>query len=155
MLAGKRNEPGEHAYFTREIAGRLGPGVTYVGEADARRKRELFAAARALIFPIQWEEPLGMVMIEALACGTPVVALRRGSVPEVISHGRTGLIVDHPQQLAQALLVAETLDPHRCRAEACARFDLPVMAAGYERLYREVTDRHHPAPGSPAAHPVA
>ena len=150
VLAGKRNEPDEHAYFDREIAPRLGPGVSYVGEADAARKRELFAEARALVFPIQWEEPFGIVMIEALACGTPVVALRRGSVPEVITHGRSGLVVDHPAQLAEALRAAERLDPIQCRREAETRFNLPVMAGGYERIYRAAIRQRATGPAAPA-----
>lgn len=136
LLAGKRSEPAEHAYFEQEIRPRLGPGVTYLGEADATSKRRLLADARALLFPIQWEEPFGMVMIEALACGTPVVALRRGSVPEIIDNDRTGLIVDTPDQLSAALHAASRLDPADCRRAAETRFDLPVMAAGYERVYR-------------------
>jgi glycosyltransferase involved in cell wall biosynthesis len=151
VLAGKCNEPEEHAYFEREIAPRIGPGVRYVGEADAAAKRKLFAEARALAFPIQWEEPFGMVMIEALACGTPVVALRRGSVPEVVTHGRSGLIVDHPAQLADALRAVETLDPIQCRREAEARFDLPAMARGSERIYRAAVHRWTARQATPAA----
>ena len=92
VLAGKLNEAPERAYFEEAVRPRLGPDAEYVGEADATLKRELFAGARCLVFPIQWEEPFGMVMIEAMACGTPVVATRRGSVPEVVAHGETGLL---------------------------------------------------------------
>lgn len=140
VLAGKCNEPAEKAYFNREIAPRLGPGVRYVGEADAAHKRRLLSSARALLFPIQWEEPFGMVMIEAMACGTPVVALRRGSVAEVVHDGVSGIIVDHPQQLPRAIRAAEGLDPRRCRQRALAYFDLPIMAANYERIYRTLVE---------------
>jgi glycosyltransferase involved in cell wall biosynthesis len=136
VLAGKRSEPGELAFFDSEIAPRLGPGVEYVGEADATLKRELLAGARALAFPLQWEEPFGMVMIEAMACGTPVVALPRGSVPEVVAHGVTGLVVDDFDRFPAALRAAESIDPAACRAHVAAHFDLPVMAAGYEQIYR-------------------
>ncbi|WP_293784241.1 glycosyltransferase family 4 protein [uncultured Aeromicrobium sp.] len=148
LLAGKLNEPGEHAYFEQEVAPRLGEHAEYIGEADAAFKRELFAAARCLVFPIQWEEPFGMVMIEALACGTPVVATRRGSVPEIVQHGVTGLIVDSIDDLAAAIVAAEDLDPRACRRHAEERFDLPVMGAGYERVYRSVLDRSAPAPAA-------
>jgi glycosyltransferase involved in cell wall biosynthesis len=140
VVAGKRNEPGEHAYFDEWIRPRLGHGVTYVGEADATTKRELYAGAAALLFPVCWDEPFGMVMIEAMACGTPVVALRRGSVPEVVADGETGVIVDHPGQFVDAIGAAEALDRSACRAHVERHFDLAVMADGYESVYRTVTD---------------
>ena len=140
IVAGKLNEPDEHAYFDDAIRPRLGPGVTYVGEADATTKRELYGGAAALLFPVCWDEPFGMVMIEAMACGTPVIALRRGSVPEVVAHGETGIVVDHPHQLADAITAAERLDRARCREHVERHFDLAVMADGYERVYRTVTD---------------
>jgi len=136
VLAGKLNEPEERAYFEREVRPRLGDGADYLGEASAIAKRELFAGASCLVFPIQWEEPFGMVMVEAMACGTPVVATRRGSVPEVVADGETGIIVDRVAELPTAIARAEELDPAACRRWTEERFDLPVMAAGYERIYR-------------------
>jgi glycosyltransferase involved in cell wall biosynthesis len=140
VLAGKRAEPCEHAYFEAEVAPRLGRGVDYVGEADAAQKRRLLAGARTLVFPVQWEEPFGMVLVEAMACGTPVVALRRGSVPEVVDSGVTGLVVDHAEELAAALQAVGSIDPAQCRARVEDRFSLDVMAAGYERIYRALVD---------------
>jgi len=143
LLAGKLNEPAEHAYFDAEVRPRLGHGVEYVGEADAVMKRELFAGARSLVFPIQWEEPFGMVMVEALACGTPVVATRRGSVPEVVADGETGIVVEpeaDARRLAAAIDAADDLDPWTCRRHAERRFDLTVMAEGYERVYRSLLE---------------
>lgn len=136
VLAGKANEPCERRYLETEVLPRMGPGVEYVGEADAGTKRELLAGARALLLPLRWHEPFGMVMVEAMACGTPVVALRRGSVPEVVAHGRTGVVVDDPEDLPAAVRAAEEIDPAQCRRWAQERFDLPVMAAAYERVYR-------------------
>jgi glycosyltransferase involved in cell wall biosynthesis len=141
VLAGKCAEPAERSYFAREIAPRLGPGVTYAGEADAVGKRQLLAHARALLFPVQWDEPFGMVMIEAMACGTPVVALRRGSVPEVVADRVTGIIADGPRDLPSAIRAAIRLNPDACRHYTREHFDLPVMAAGYERVYRAVLRR--------------
>jgi glycosyltransferase involved in cell wall biosynthesis len=138
VVAGKCNEPAERDYFAAQIAPRLGAGVRYVGEADADAKRQLLAGARALMFPVQWEEPFGMVMIEAMACGTPVVALRRGSVPEVVEDGVSGVVVDCPEQLPAAIAAAERIDPASCRKHALREFDLPIMATGYERVYRSV-----------------
>ncbi|KGN29832.1 glycosyltransferase [Knoellia sinensis KCTC 19936] len=138
VLAGKCIEAEERAYFTRHVEPDLGPGVEYVGEADVELKRELLAHARALVFPIQWEEPFGMVMIEAMACGTPVVATRRGSVPEVVVHAKTGLVVDTVDDLPAALGSVADIDPAACRRHVEERFDLDVMAAGYECLYQRL-----------------
>jgi glycosyltransferase involved in cell wall biosynthesis len=135
ILAGKLSEPPEHEYFREAIAPRLGPDAEYVGEADAVLKRELFARSSCLVFPIQWDEPFGMVMAEAMACGTPVVATRRGSVPELVVDGVTGFIVDSLDDLPAAIARASELDPAASRARAKECFDLPVMAEGYERVY--------------------
>ncbi len=140
LLAGKLNERAEREYFDAVVAPLLGDGAEYVGEADAVIKRELFASAACLAFPIQWEEPFGMVMAEAMACGTPVVAMRRGSVPEVVADGVTGYVVDTMDDFAAGVERAGEIDPHECRRHALERFDLSVMAAGYERVYRSLVD---------------
>lgn len=136
ILAGKRNEPGEQLYFDQIVRPLLGADAEYVGEADSTLKRTLLAGAECLLFPIQWEEPFGMVMVEAMACGTPVVALRRGSVPEVVSHGVTGVIVDDVGDLPGAVVAARALDPAACRAHVQRHFDLPVLGSSYELVYR-------------------
>jgi glycosyltransferase involved in cell wall biosynthesis len=135
VLAGKCSEPIEHAYFSQQIEPRTGPGVTILGVADATAKRALLADAACLLFPITWDEPFGMVMIEAMACGTPVVALRRGAVPELVVHGQTGIIVDHPAELPAAIVQARQLDPALCRKHVEAGFTVEVMAASYEAVY--------------------
>jgi glycosyltransferase involved in cell wall biosynthesis len=142
VLAGKCSEPAEQEFFDAEIAPRLGDDVRYVGEAGGRQKRELCARARALLFPIQWEEPFGIVMLEALACGTPVVATRRGSVPEVVEDGVNGVVVDadaEVDEIARALHEAVAIDAARCRASVRLRFTPQLMAEGYEAVYRSVT----------------
>ncbi len=136
ILAGKCSEPIEHAYFSREIRPRIGAGVTFFGVADAKAKRTLLAGAACLLFPIAWDEPFGLVMIEAMACGTPVVALRRGAVPELIVHGQTGIIVDYPAELADGIAQARQLDPARCRKHVETNFTVEAMAASYEAVYR-------------------
>lgn len=141
ILAGKLNEAPEQEYFDEVVRPLLGSDVSYVGEADGATKRELFADAACLLFPIQWEEPFGMVMAEALACGTPVVATPRGSVPEVVRPGRTGFIAADVDGLVESVRRLDEIDPAVCRADAEARFDLPVMARGYERAYRRALAR--------------
>ncbi|MBV1856036.1 glycosyltransferase family 4 protein [Catellatospora sp. NEAU-YM18] len=136
ILAGKCAEPAERRYFREQVEPLLGPYDQMIGPADGTRKRELFANARCLLFPIQWEEPFGMVMIESMICGTPVVALRAGAVPEVVSHGVSGLICDDPEQLPQALLEVTGLDPADCRRHVVQNFSAAHMALGYARAYR-------------------
>jgi glycosyltransferase involved in cell wall biosynthesis len=136
VLAGKCAEPAERAYFEREVRPRLTGRDTVFGVAGAAAKRRLLAGARCLLFPVCWEEPFGMVMIEAMACGTPVVALRAGAVPEVVVHGVTGLICDSPGELPAALREVRRIDPAACRAHVAAHFSAEVMGRGYEAAYR-------------------
>jgi glycosyltransferase involved in cell wall biosynthesis len=135
VLAGKCEEDQEKEYFEREIQPKLTGTDTVFGMADADEKRELLAGARCLIFPIQWEEPFGMVMIEAMACGTPVVALRRGSVPEVVEDGVTGLICDQPDKLAKAIIDVDEINPAACRERVTEHFGVDRLGAGYEQAY--------------------
>jgi glycosyltransferase involved in cell wall biosynthesis len=137
VLAGKCAEPAERAYFTREVEPRLGPDTTMFGIADAAAKRDLLSRAACLVFPICWDEPFGLVVIEAMACGTPVVALRRGAAPELILPGQTGVIVDHPSELAGAIDEARRLDPWICRKHVQQNFTTDLMAAAYEAVYRD------------------
>jgi glycosyltransferase involved in cell wall biosynthesis len=138
VLAGKCSEPAEQEYFDREVAPRLGPDAEFVGEADATRKRDLLSRASCLLFPVAWEEPFGLVMVEAMACGTPVVALRRGSVPEVVVDGVTGFVCDDRNALAEKVAAVEELSPSDCRLHAERDFSVDAMARGYERIYLSV-----------------
>jgi len=150
VLAGKCAEPIEKQYFEREVRPRLTDADQVFGVADAAAKRDLLSRARCLLFPVQWEEPFGMVMIEAMACGTPVVALRAGAVPEVVQHGVTGLICDSPDELPAALREVTALNPAACRARVAKEFSAQEMARGYERAYRAAVDAYRAA--EPAAH---
>lgn len=136
VLAGKCSEPAERAYFLREISPRLGPDVWLFGEAGAADKRELLARARCLVFPVSWEEPFGMVLIEALACGTPVVALNRGSVAEIVVDGVCGVVCEETAELPAGIGAAGRLDPRQWRSYVRERFGLAAMVAGYEAVYR-------------------
>ena len=137
-IAAKCREPEEKAYFDRVIEPLLGPDIEWLGEADRARKVELLQSARCLVFPVCWEEPFGIVMVEAMACGTPVVGFRRGSVPEVVTHGRTGYVCDDVETLAQAIRKTDELSPHACRREAELCFDVDMMADRYARIYQSV-----------------
>jgi glycosyltransferase involved in cell wall biosynthesis len=138
MLAGKLIEPAEHACFDEYVRPRLGDDAVYLGEADSERKRELLAAAHCLVFPVQWEEPFGMVIIEAMACGTPVVALGRGAVPEIVIDGRTGFVLQTAEELPAAIQAVDGIDPYACRSHVAQHFSLDSMAAAYEEVYRQI-----------------
>lgn len=140
-LAAKCSEPAEKAYFEAEIAPRLGPDVEWLGEIGGEDKREALASARALVFPLQWEEPFGMVMIEALVSGTPVVTMPRGAAPEIVTDGVTGYLRRELDELPAAIDAVDAIDPARCRQEVLDRFTPEAMAEGYERLYRKVVER--------------
>ena len=114
VVAAKCSEPAEHLYFEERVRPLLGPDAEWYSHATTEEKKKLLARASALVFPIQWDEPFGIVMVEAMACGTPVVALRAGSVPEVIIDGLTGYI-DRPEELPTAIDRVDALDPKACR----------------------------------------
>lgn len=138
VLAGKIKEEIEHTYFEAEVRPRLGGDAEFIGEANMTAKKELYASAHCLVFPIRWDEPFGLVMIEAMACGTPVIALNRGSVPEVVADGVTGFVRTEPEELPTVINAAGTLDPLACRHHVEEHFDVSTMAAGYERVYARV-----------------
>jgi glycosyltransferase involved in cell wall biosynthesis len=136
VVAAKCNEPPEHRYFKERVAPLLGPDAEWFGHASTEEKKKLLSRASCLVFPIQWEEPFGIVMVEAMACGTPVVALRAGSVPEVVADGLTGYICDRPGELPAAIQRTGALDPAACRQRVVDCFDVPDMVQGYETVYR-------------------
>lgn len=140
VLAGKLNEPPEHEFFDEYITPRLTESDDVFGEADAAAKRQLLAGARCLLFPIRWEEPFGIVMIEAMVCGTPVIALRGGAVEEVVEHGVTGFVLDDPDELPGAIARAHEIDPYACRERVERRFSTGLFAQGYEAAYRKAIE---------------
>jgi len=120
----------------------LGPDIELVLNADRTRTNALLAQASTLIMSIRWEEPFGMVMIEAMRTGTPVVALRRGSVPEIVLHGRTGMICNDESELPEALHAVRAFDPADCVAHVRSNFSVDLMAHRYERVYRKLIADH-------------
>jgi glycosyltransferase involved in cell wall biosynthesis len=130
-LAGKVREPREQEYFAEFVEPHLGDGIEYLGEVNHGAKVELLQNARATLFPIEWEEPFGLVMIESMACGTPVIATRHGAVPEVIENGLSGIVVDHYREIPDALERADALDPLECRRYVEERFAPQRMVADY------------------------
>lgn len=129
-------QPGQETFFEREVAPHLdGDQVRYVGEVGGLRKRELFARAHALLMPIRWPEPFGMVMVEAMVCGTPVIAFAEGAACELVEEGITGFLVADEHEMAEACARTGEIDPVACRASVVDRFDVGIVAAGYEHAY--------------------
>lgn len=142
VIAGNRVETGNAAgYFEREIAPHLeGDAVRWAGPVDDAAKNELLGSAAALLMPIQWEEPFGIVMAEALACGTPVIGLRRGSVPEVVRDGVNGFVRDTAEEAAAAVRLLPGLDRREVRRDCEVRFGADAIVSAYEAIYRELLD---------------
>jgi glycosyltransferase involved in cell wall biosynthesis len=137
-VAAKIDEMDE-AYFNDKIRPLFDlPFVEYVGEVGEQQKRVLLEGATALLFPIDWPEPFGLVMIEALASGTPVIAWRNGAIPEIVEHGVTGFIVDNVDEAVDAARRIDKIDRRACRAAFERRFTASAMANGYLRLYDKV-----------------
>ncbi len=134
-------QPGERAFFDREIAPHIdGDKVVFLGEVGGARKRALFAGARALLMPISWEEPFGMVMVEALACGTPVIAFPAGAAGELVLDGVTGFLVDDEGAMAGAVARLPEISPEACRSWVAEHLDADVIAGAYEGAYRASID---------------
>jgi glycosyltransferase involved in cell wall biosynthesis len=132
-------DPADRDYFEREIRHLLDhPLVEFIGEIDEFQKRDFLGRASALLFPIDWPEPFGLVMIEALACGVPVVAFRGGSVSEVIDDGETGFIVETVEEAIEATRRVGELDRRHCRDVFERRFSVTRMASEHVRLYESL-----------------
>lgn len=132
-------QPGQEDFFAREVEPHVdGDAVRYVGEVGPAAKRELYCSAAALLMPIRWPEPFGLVMTEAMACGTPVIAFSEGSAPEIVRHGETGFLVSDEDDMAEAIGRVHTIDPAACRAWVQHHCDVDVVVGRYAGVYRSV-----------------
>ncbi len=136
-VVGEENE----RFFKYEVLPHVdGQQVEYVGEADFEAKTKLFKNARALLCPFNRREPFGLVMVEAMACGTPVIGFRNGSIPEIVTHRETGFIVDTVEQMADAVRLVGDIDRKKCRERVEEFFSVSRMLDSYEALYKKVLD---------------
>jgi glycosyltransferase involved in cell wall biosynthesis len=140
-IAAKVDKADRSYYKTRIKPLLRDPRVEYIGEIGESEKRVFLGDAMALLFPIDWPEPFGLVLIEAMACGTPVIAIGRGSVPEVVDHGVTGFVVDNIEEAVAAVPLARTLDRAAIRRRFVERFSVERMARDYLALYAAVLRR--------------
>ena len=138
LLAGKAREPWERTYFDAEVAPHLGEQIQYVGEVPHEEKLRLLGGAKATLFPIRWNEPFGLVMIESLACGTPVLAFSEGAAVEVVDDGHTGYLCEGETQMAEAIHTVDSLDRAECRAAVEGYFSQDRMIAEHIELFEDL-----------------
>jgi glycosyltransferase involved in cell wall biosynthesis len=137
VIAG--NVPSEHqGWFGAQIAPHLNEQIRYVGPVDDARKAELLGRARALLMPILWDEPFGIVMAEAMACGTPVIGFNRGSVPEVVRHGLTGFVVETVNAMARAVSLSAIIERAACRSLAEKTYSEKAITDAYLSIYDSI-----------------
>ena len=153
VLAGKIWSAAERRFFESDVRPLLGPDAVFIGELDRKAKLRLLGSAAGLLNPIRWREPFGLVMIEAMACGTPVLSFPEGAAPEIIEDGRTGFLCADEFAMSAAISRIGELDRAACRAEVEARFSAAHMVNEHLALYRQIIDRplswttEHTGPG--------
>lgn len=141
VIAGKIDPGKDTLYYKEKIAPKVdGKQIIYKGEVSEEEKRILFRGALGFIFPLRWAEPFGLVMAEAMASGTPVIAYPLGSVPEIVQHGRTGFVVSSFEEMVEAIGNIGNIDPYDCRKRAVEEFGVSKMADKYEKLYQKIIE---------------
>jgi len=135
--------PGDNkAYFQQVVVPLLGNAaqIIYIGELDEEQKKQWYRYCSAFLMPIQWDEPFGLTMIEAMACGTPVIGFNKGSVAEIVENGKTGFVVHTEDEMVEAVKHLDSLDPEACRSRVMHYFDSSKMAKGYLELYQSLLE---------------
>jgi glycosyltransferase involved in cell wall biosynthesis len=153
LIAARIHGREEEQYFEQIVRPRLSASIEFIGEVGFADKAQLLSSARALLFPLQWEEPYGLVVAEAQACGAPVLSLRRGAIPELVIHGRTGFLRDHHLELVEDVAHVDDLSPAYCRAHALERLDIARSVRGYESAFAAALEPAL-APALPLASPT-
>ncbi|GAC1534728.1 MAG: glycosyltransferase family 4 protein [Acidimicrobiales bacterium] len=138
LMAAKMREPDERDYFDTRIAPMLGDDVRYLGEVPHEDKLALLGSAMALVNPIRWHEPFGLVMVEAMACGTPVVAFAEGAATEIVDHGRTGFLCRDEADMAESIERVREIDRGACRATVEGYFSMDRMVAEHVALFERL-----------------
>ena len=147
ILAGTvdRNMPESVHYFQEQIKPHIdNKQIRYIGPANMKEKIRLFSGARAFLNPIQWEEPFGMVMIESMAVGCPVISFNRGAAPELVVDGQTGFLVDDVEDMVRAMAAIDTINRQETRQHVEEHFSARVMAENYTKVYQQVIEANRP-----------
>jgi glycosyltransferase involved in cell wall biosynthesis len=136
--------PVDNNYYTGVIKPLLDSDkqIIYIGEISSEHKKQWYRHARATVFPIQWGEPFGLVLIESMACGTPVIAFNKGAVPEIIVDGKTGFVVDSMHDMIETVGRIDSIAPGECRRHVRNNFSIKKMAYNYSEIYHRIIDRH-------------
>jgi len=140
LLAGQI-QPHHREYFEKEIKPELNSQIHYLGELSQEELSDFYGQAKGCLYPISWEEPFGLIMAESMACGTPVIAFNRGSVPEVIKDGKTGFIVKNINEAVRAIKKIDQIDRRECRKWVEKNFTVEKMVDEYEKVYYEILKR--------------
>lgn len=152
MMGNIPDVPEEQQYFHQKVEPYFGKSVEYLGEGDEKKKDKYLGQAKALLFPIQWEEPFGLVMVEAMACGTPVIAYDRGSVGEVVKDGVTGFVCPPNDEAAMVKAIKTIMEMpedqyltmrKNCRQHVEDQFTIARMIDGYDGVYKKVIEKYH------------
>jgi glycosyltransferase involved in cell wall biosynthesis len=138
LLIGGQLQPMYKDYFEKKIKPRLSRKIKYIGELTQKQLAKLYKEAKALIYPIEWEEPFGLVVVESMACGTPVIAFERGSMMEVIKNGKTGFVVKDAKGAIQAVRKINGIKRADCRRWVEENFTIEKMVSNYEKVYNEI-----------------
>lgn len=140
ILAGKVREQAERTYFDQYVRPYLGKEIEYIGEVGhwSKEKMELLSRGKGYLYPIQWDEPFGITMVEAMACGTPVLTFKRGSTTEVVEHGVTGFVVENMDEFMERLMDLDRIEAIKCRERVERMFTDRTMVENYERVYKNV-----------------
>ncbi|HUO49990.1 MAG TPA: glycosyltransferase family 4 protein [Candidatus Paceibacterota bacterium] len=133
----------ERRYFREFIEPRLSSRVEWIGEVDEEERNKLMASARCFLHPVMWREPFGLTLIESMACGCPVVAFNKGSIPEIVKDGETGYVVEDVEEMAVAVEAIHAIDRATCRAWVLENFNGKKMADGYEALFTRLVEERH------------
>jgi glycosyltransferase involved in cell wall biosynthesis len=138
------NYPVNKDYYDRVIKPLLDcdKQIIYIGEISSEHKKQWYRHARATLFPIQWGEPFGLVLVESMACGTPAIAFNRGAVSEIVVDGKTGFVVDSLDTMIKALEHIDSIDPAECRRHVQTHFSITSMALKYSNVYHKIIDTH-------------
>jgi glycosyltransferase involved in cell wall biosynthesis len=142
LLAGQL-QPMYQDFFKKEIKPHLGQKIKYIGELSQAQLSSFYGSAKALIYPHRWQEPFGLVMIESMACGTPVIAFNRGSVPEIVKDGKTGFVVNSIKEAVEAVKKIDQINRLDCRKWVEEKFTVEKMVDNYERVYYKILGRKY------------
>jgi glycosyltransferase involved in cell wall biosynthesis len=140
LIIAAKLDPADRPYFKEYIEPHLSEDIRWVGEVDEAERNRLMSRARGLLYPATWREPFGLVLIETMACGAPVIAFGRGSIPEIITHGKTGFVVDDVEEMIDAVHALDTIDRTTCRQHVLDNFSVKRMVDGYEAVYQKILE---------------